>query len=140
MPEALVSFDFPELVVSDFTHGDCWQLAAALYQVTFYPYIYIRDEYEIQHVGIELPDGNIVDIEGIWDPSDWQTRWYDELDDCDDVFIADEATHEEVEEILYKYDSAIENYVYSGLTLKEIRQSIVAILEKVNAMPYDCRD
>lgn len=140
MPEALLPFDFPELVISDFTHGDCWQLAAALYQVTFYPYVYIRDEYEIQHVGVELPDGNIVDIEGIWDPADWETKWYDELDSLEDVGIAYEATKEEVEEILYAYDPAIENYVYSGLTLKEIRESIVTVLEKVNAMPYDCRD
>lgn len=117
-------FDFPEETVFDLTHGDCWFLAASLSKALNLPYATIYGDDEIQHVGVELPDGNIVDIEGIWEPQEWENRWYDALD-AFDVYLGCHPGEDEGESILHSYEPYIEDYSYGGLRLSEIRDSIL---------------
>lgn len=124
MSAPVIEFSFPEETVFDLTHGDCWFLAASLAKATNLPYATIYGDDEIQHVGIELPDGRIVDVEGVWEDHEWVNRWYDELD-AFDIYLGCSPRREEGEPILHEYNDCIENYSYGGLTLAEIRDAIM---------------
>lgn len=119
-----IKFSFPEETVFELTHGDCWVLAASLSHVAKLPYATIYGDGVIEHVGVELPDGRIVDIEGIWDPVSWESRWYEELE-AFEVYLGCSPEPHEGEDILHTYDTRIETLVYGDLSLTEIRDQIL---------------
>ena len=124
MPE--VQFQFSESIVDELTNGECWVLAAILHERTGLPFAAIYGDDEIVHVGIELPDNMVVDIEGIWESSDLETHWAEILQD--DVwelsagFVPDDY---EDREALLGYDPSLENVMFDGQTLGNIADQIV---------------
>lgn len=127
MNEAVKEFEFPEDAVFELSHGDCWLLAASLRNATGLPYATIYGDGEIHHIGIELPDGKVVDIEGIWEPDVWERRWIDELQEVWEVYAGGgEIAPHEGSTILHTYDPSIEDCVFGGMKLGEIRDLIIA--------------
>lgn len=123
-------FGFSEEIVEELTHGDCWHLASALRSRLKLPYAIIHGDGQMHHAGIELPDGNIVDIDGVWEVSEWERHWIDELGDVWEVYVGEPDVEDENYELLYPQDDGIENVVYGkdGTTLKEIADSILVEL------------
>lgn len=72
-----------EDTVDAFTCGDCWHLAWELHRLTGYPMIfsssflanYDSGRFEWDHVAVVLPDGNIMDVNGVQTSEDWEDRW-----------------------------------------------------------------
>lgn len=64
-------------VVTAYTRGDCWVLAGELLR-RGYPLAIavfsIRQEFWA-HAANRLPDGRVLDVEGVWDETEWITRW-----------------------------------------------------------------
>lgn len=126
MDVAVKEFDFPEDAVFELTHGDCWLLAASLKNATGLSYAPVYGDGEIHHVGIELPDGKIVDVEGIWEADVWERRWIDELQEVWEVYVGGgEIASGEGSPILHSYDPSIESCDFGGLKLSEIRDAII---------------
>lgn len=126
MDEAVKAFNFPEDAVFELTHGDCWLLAASLKNATGFPYATIYGDGEIHHVGVELPDGKIVDIEGVWESDVWERRWIEELQEVWEVYVGgDDIAPHEGEPILHSYEPEIESSEFGGLNLSEIRDAIL---------------
>ncbi|MBC9704063.1 MAG: hypothetical protein H9W81_03375 [Enterococcus sp.] len=127
------SFEFNEDVIFEYTHGECWYLALALQQKTDLPVVAIWGDGEIQHVGIELPNSGVVDIEGVWNSNAWGKFWYDELDDCDEVYVGETTEADD------NWNNAIHSYSEDMLTqvtndngtLGEIADVIVANLHRL---------
>lgn len=71
-----------------------------------------------------MPDGRIVDVEGIWNPLDWESRWYDELE-AFEVYLGCSPAPHEGEPILHTYDDRIETLVYGDMSLQDIRDRIL---------------
>ena len=70
--------DFPAEVVSAFTDGDCWELARTVGLEFGFPVVTANDSDGKSiwyHAGNRLPDGTIVDIEGIWSEATWLSIW-----------------------------------------------------------------
>lgn len=68
--------------ISLFTESDCWALALTLHDRTGMPIVLASDGSDAEekdmgwtHVGILLPDGSVLDIEGIHDPDAWMDTW-----------------------------------------------------------------
>lgn len=71
-----VNFHFTHLEHDDFTNGDCGNLAAVIHKKTGYPLVYFSDGYgHFDHMAVELPDGRIMDVEGIWTKEDFAKAW-----------------------------------------------------------------
>jgi len=72
-----IKFHFPSQVREAFTDGDCWVLAwegANMYDL---PIVTVSgNESFWLHAANLLPDGRILDIEGIWEQQDWLARWH----------------------------------------------------------------
>lgn len=72
----LVAFTpFTSEEIHAFTQGDCWELARTLganhnlsVVIVSFPFM------GLVHAGAKLPDGRIIDIEGIWTQEDWVKR------------------------------------------------------------------
>ena len=72
-----------EDTVEAFTCGDCWSLAFELHRLTGYPMIFSSmfetyvsvERFEWDHVAVVLPDGRIMDVNGVQSPEDWEDRW-----------------------------------------------------------------
>jgi len=61
-----------------FTEGDCWELARQIHLTSGYTIVTVgahEDVSDWYHAGNRLPDGRIVDIEGIWQETAWNTYW-----------------------------------------------------------------
>lgn len=75
----VVAFDYPTDIVRAFTCGDCWLLALALNKLNKkLTLVTISQDKKGDwcHVAVELPNGFIVDIEGIWRDKEWLERWH----------------------------------------------------------------
>lgn len=75
----IVSFAFPENIVDAFTKGDCWEFARTIAKYYSYPVITAAvkaDEEYWNHAANLLPDGTVIDIEGIWSPEVWIDSWH----------------------------------------------------------------
>lgn len=91
----LVDFGFPEEKMYEYTNGGCWFLAKDFGSLCSRGYRTIMVGQETYHVGVSLPNGYVVDIEGIWTEEQWEARWwessstnYPRVDDPDeDVFF-----------------------------------------------------
>lgn len=79
--QALIHSNFDEDTIETYTHGECWTLAAIIHKDTKLPYIGIYDENECHHVGILTSPTTVMDVYGIWDVSDWESFWYEELEE-----------------------------------------------------------
>ncbi len=64
-------FSFGRETIERYTFGDCWILSNALHSYGF-PQVIIDEGY---HVANMLPDGKIVDIEGIQSVEEFLKRW-----------------------------------------------------------------
>lgn len=61
-----------------YTQGDCWYLSRVLAEMTGLDVAvvsYENDPSEWCHVGVLLPNGKVLDIEGATTPSEWLRRW-----------------------------------------------------------------
>lgn len=70
--------NFPAEVVSAFTDGDCWELASAVEGEFGFPVVTINatdDMFCWCHAGNRLPNGDILDIEGVWSEAAWVSEW-----------------------------------------------------------------
>lgn len=70
-------FAFPQNVVEAFTRGDCVELAIALHNATGYTVVTVSgpEDWEFVHAAVRTLDGQILDIEGLWDEDSWTERW-----------------------------------------------------------------
>lgn len=88
-----VEFGFDESVIDELVNGCCWSLAAVLHHRSGLPFAALYGDGEVVHVGVELPDGTVVDIEGIWDSGVWESAWVERLEDVWEIyagFISDD--------------------------------------------------
>jgi hypothetical protein len=77
----LVTFAFSDEVVDAFTHGDCWLLANTIQRLRGWSVVTVSgNEGGWIHAGNQLPDGTIIDINGINDVDDWVDEWADSID------------------------------------------------------------
>lgn len=72
-------FQLPADVQEAFTYGDCWHLAKTINRLTGYPVVTAQWQ-ELQgsgwcHAANRLPDGRILDIEGVWLEEEWLWKW-----------------------------------------------------------------
>lgn len=74
-----VIFQLPDNVQEAFTFGDCWHLAQTINRLSGYPVVTVQWEEPHRslwcHAANRLPDGRIVDIEGIWEEEEWLWKW-----------------------------------------------------------------
>lgn len=84
---------FPQEVVAAFTDGDCWELASCIEGVLGTPVATVNVSSEMNcwiHAGNILPDGNILDIEGVWSQTAWLSEWSDRMNGllaAEDTFV-----------------------------------------------------
>lgn len=137
IPAPKHDFDFDENTVFEYTHGDCWYLALALHHKINLPVVALWGDDEIQHVGVELPSGDIVDIEGIWSTNDWTGYWYDELDDCSDVFYGEPNENDDNwcnAIATYSEDMLTQEVVSGSPTLGETANAVIESLRSRNLL------
>lgn len=84
MERKTVPFNFPEEIQEIFTTGDCWHLATTILRLSSFPIVTVEEETREGkscwlHVANRLPDGRVLDIEGIWAENDWLANWHDQL-------------------------------------------------------------
>lgn len=118
-------FDYSYGITYTLTNGDCWRLAGALKARTNLPIIAFYGDNEMQHVGIELPNGLIVDIEGVFTREQWFHRWAMQLTFCKTFHIGDIDPDDMFYDDLAYYDDSVEEELYYEMTLGEIADSIV---------------
>lgn len=71
-----VFFQSPEIMREAFIYGDCWYLAQTMQAERGHPILTVSGvEWGWIHAGNLLPDGSVLDVEGIWDPKVWLSRW-----------------------------------------------------------------
>lgn len=76
MPSPLIQSSFSETIVTTFTDGDCWVLAEQIREDMSFPIVTVSGKSDAWfHAGNQLPDGTILDIEGVWLREDWLARW-----------------------------------------------------------------
>lgn len=77
-----IAFTYEKHEVKAFTDGDCWELARQIHLASGYTLLTlgsIEDFTDWFHAAVRLPDGRIVDIEGIWRESAWIESWQERL-------------------------------------------------------------
>lgn len=128
MPE--VEFSFDESVIDELTNGDCWFLAAILHKRTGLPFAALHGDGDIVHVGIELADNMIVDIEGIWESSAWESHWAELMQDVWEIYAGYVPDDLEEKDALLGYKPSLENVIvgFNNETLGSIADRIVANL------------
>jgi hypothetical protein len=126
MAEAEMDFGFSETIVDELTNGDCWSLAGILHQRTGFPFAAIHGDGEVVHVGIEIADGVVVDIEGIWDSGSWETHWVDILDDVWEIYYGFVPDDMEDKDALLGYSPSLKSFTFGEEALGSIADKIVA--------------
>lgn len=90
-------FNYSAEVVEAFTEADCWELARLVEEASRYGIVTAsssKSHRNWYHAGNRLPDGRILDIEGIWEEKVWLSEWAARMDFEDDpIFIAVEWDH-----------------------------------------------
>lgn len=91
-----VRFNHPREVEQAYTQGDCWYLAETIHDLAGYPLVTAQWDEEPMavyyaatgkwwrspggsywaHAANRLPDGRILDIQGIWKEEDWLSHWH----------------------------------------------------------------
>lgn len=129
-------FNFDEHIQYVYSHGQCWYLALALELKTGCPVIALWADGSIHHVGIVLPRGEIVDIEGVWLSKNWITDWGYELDFLPDVHIgpvSEQDSHWFVAKQNFD-ESMLDATPVGEYTLGEVSDIIVDILKLKNLL------
>lgn len=123
-----VEFEFDESVIDELTNGECWSLAAILHERTGLPVAAIHGDGDIVHVGIELADNMVVDIEGIWESSSWEARWADNLQDVWEMYVGFVPDDFEDKDALLGYTPSLEGFAVgsNGEALGRIADKVVA--------------
>lgn len=60
------------------TQGDCWLLAYEMFAQSFYPMAVnvCSDDHDLwNHMGVFLPDGTVLDIDGVSTVAQWQEKY-----------------------------------------------------------------
>lgn len=118
-------FNFSYGITYVLTNGECWNLAGALKARTNFPIIAFYGDNEMQHVGIELPNGLICDIEGISTRDQWFHRWAMALTTYKTFHIGDIDPEDDMfYDCLADYDNSVEDELYFEMTLGEIADNI----------------
>lgn len=77
-----IAFSYNAGEVKAFTDGDCWELARQIHLASGYTIVTVgahEDASDWYHAGNRLPDGRIVDIEGIWQEPEWIAYWTESM-------------------------------------------------------------
>lgn len=85
-------FDPAPDVEEAFTYGDCWCLAKAIHDISGYPIVALgcshtgpaeceRDR-DWHHMFVALPDGNLLDVRGIWSQEAMLSEWAENYKFC----------------------------------------------------------
>lgn len=75
-------FDYSDEEKQAFTEGDCWELARLIALTAGHPIVTASSSFSHRdwyHAANRLPDGRIIDIEGIWEESYWLEIWSSRL-------------------------------------------------------------
>lgn len=131
------SFGFDEDTTYIYSHGYCWDLALALEEATGLTPVGVWGKGSIHHVGVELPNGDIMDIDGVWNRKHWAGFWEAEMDYCENFFVGPVSMDDE------HWRNAVESFTPNllterdgpGFTLGEIRDRIITILNRYNLLP-----
>lgn len=107
LPE--VEFGFSETIVDELINGECWSLASVLHYRSGLPFAALYGDGEIVHVGVELGDGMVVDIEGIWESAVWESAWLERLDDVWEIYSGFVTDDLEDREALLGYSPSLES-------------------------------
>lgn len=125
-------FGFGESITQNYTNGSCWYLALALQFKTGLTPIALWADGSIHHVGVELPNGDIVDIVGVWHRNNWLTEWEYELDYLNDVHIDAVSTEDSYWFLATQaFDEVmLESTASDDMSLGQVADEIVKILNK----------
>lgn len=95
-PDSCV-FAFTPDVITAFTEGDCWELARQINMIAGHTIVTASSSTSDAwyHAANMLPDGRIVDIEGIWSEAVWLKKWQGEASYEMDGLFAATWTHKE---------------------------------------------
>lgn len=83
-------FDPAPEVEEAFTYGDCWRLAKAIHDISGYPIYAVgcahtgpsESNRDWSHMFVALPDGNLLDVRGIWSEETMLDEWKEEYNNC----------------------------------------------------------
>lgn len=78
MMSGLEPFNYGPDEKQAFTEGDCWELARLVALTSGHPIVTASSPSNHKnwyHAANRLPDGRILDIEGIWEESSWLEVW-----------------------------------------------------------------
>lgn len=130
------TFGFGEDLIYMYSHGYCWWLAQGLADLSGLTPVAVWAEESIHHVGVELPNGDVVDIDGVWHRQNWAEFWKRELDYPEGFLVGPVASEEP--HWLYAeehYSPAMLNDAFGmDCTLGEICDTIISILNRYNLM------
>lgn len=87
-----------------FTNGDCWELARAISEEYGYPVVSAASKENDRywwHAANLLPDGTILDIDGVWTQGKWLHIWNARKHDGKQVLKVKQYTHQEWVDVIY---------------------------------------
>lgn len=136
MTSPIRSFSFDENVVDYYTRGGCWYLCLALMERTGLEPVALWAKGKIYHVGVKLPGGDIVDIDGVWQSDAWAAFWQREFE-SHPVEVAPTSHHDEYWRTSHNlWASYQKDFLLEGpRPLQEIIEIIVSILERYELIP-----
>lgn len=135
-------FGFDERALRAYSNGSCWYLALALQHKSGLKPIGLWADGSIRHVGVELSDGRIVDIEGIWNRESWLVDWKCELDYLDHVYV-DDVTPEDEHWFLATQlfdETMLDANITDDETLDETADRILMMLDDCEVLTSEQRD
>lgn len=130
------NFGFDDDTVYMYSHGYCWWLAKALSDLTDLPVIAVWGKGCIRHVGVELPNGDVVDIDGVWNLQNWRNFWKSELDYCEEFSVGSVSMDDSGwRNVQNTYTPAMLSKNFElDYTLGEICDTIISILNRYHLL------
>lgn len=132
MTSPIVSFGFDEDIENLYSNGYCWYLALALQSKTNFSVLGVWHKGSIHHVGIQLPNNQIVDIMGVWNFGHWHAFWETEFGSNHPTSISLATSLDPFWATaldLYKSSMLDDDFGYSH-TLNDVAEQILNCLEK----------
>ena len=120
-----------------FSHGHCVDLAVALHERTGWPFAVVADGNDVEgvtpwvHIGVQRPDGAIVDVNGASDPDEWTEEWGSFAAECNDDFT-ETGLVVEADPALLGFD-ALEVEVRQGADLGRSVRVAIAVLARLGS-------
>ena len=87
-----------------FTNGDCWELARSIAELYGYPVVSAASQTDDRywwHAANILPNGNIIDIDGIWSQQRWIDVWNDRIHQGARIIEVKQYTYQEWVDVIY---------------------------------------